>query len=86
MARKIPVEAYVLISVNKDIPSVIRSITEIDINKQITEMSLVFGGADIITKIKIESLQELYNFVLCIIEKIDRVASARTFIINKSEK
>jgi DNA-binding Lrp family transcriptional regulator len=81
-------EAFVLISVNKDIPLVMDNIYTKHISKNnalmAEEMALVFGGADIIAKIKSDSVQAIHDFVIKVIQDT-QVISTRTLMVNSSD-
>jgi DNA-binding Lrp family transcriptional regulator len=81
-------EAFVLISVKKDIPLVMSNIYAKYIRKNKALMAeervLVFGGTDIIIKLKSDSVQAIHDFVINVIQDT-QVISTRTLMVNSSD-
>lgn len=87
VASDTTIEGFVLITVPKNIPSVMKQLeTHPTAKKYIEEMALLFGGADIYAKIKIPSVEVLHTLVIEIIQEIPEVATTQTFIIDPKAK
>ncbi|WP_088346239.1 MULTISPECIES: Lrp/AsnC ligand binding domain-containing protein [Rhodomicrobium] len=81
------IEAVVLINVLKDIPGVMKKIkNDPRASRYIEDMSLVFGGADIIANVRIQSIAQLHDLVIDYIQGLDEVSQTQTFIIDPKAK
>jgi hypothetical protein len=79
------IEAYIFVSVLRDIPKVMRDIKEnTATRKHIEEMCLVFGGADIIVRMKSPSVKILHEQVNAI-QRLPEVSLTKTYIVDPSK-
>jgi DNA-binding Lrp family transcriptional regulator len=87
MTSDTTIEGFVLITVPKNVPAVMRMLeAHPTARKYIEEMALLFGGADIYARIKIPSIDVLHTLVIEIIQEIPEVATTQTFIIDPKAK
>jgi hypothetical protein len=87
MASETSIEGFILITVPKNIPGVMKTLeAHPTARKYIEEMALLFGGADIFARIKVPSVDVLHTLVIEIIQELPEVNATQTFIIDPRAK
>jgi DNA-binding Lrp family transcriptional regulator len=87
MASDTSIEGFILITVPKNIPTVMKMLeAHPTAQKYIEELALLFGGADIFARIKVPSVDVLHTLVIEIIQEIPEVTATQTFIIDPKAK